>query len=258
MNIVVFDTETINTEKPFCYNIGYVIYDTENKVVKEKKDFVVEQVWHNDMLYTTAYFSNKREIYVARMRARKTIMNKFGYICQEMVRDFDFYNVKSAYAYNSPFDVRVFSYNCEWFKCNNPFDNIEIYDIRGYVHKKLAFLKEYQDFCEENKLFTENGHFSTTAETVFRFIKQDMDFVEEHTALADSLIELEILNACVDLGCEYDKKYKTYQSIKRNIDRELEINLDGCPHIFKYRSRRNSTDGNKIILKSCESVVKGE
>ena len=24
MNIMVFDTETTNLEKPFCYNIGYV------------------------------------------------------------------------------------------------------------------------------------------------------------------------------------------------------------------------------------------
>jgi hypothetical protein len=251
LNIVVFDTETVNTEKPFCYNIGYVIYDTENKVIKEKKDFVVEQVWHNDMLYTTAYFSNKREIYVARMRARKCIMDKFGYICQEMIRDFNFYNVKIAYAYNSPFDVRVFNYNCEWFKCNNPFDNIEIHDIRGYVHRKLAFANEYQEFCENHELFTENGNYSTTAETVYRFIKQDMGFVEEHTALADSLIELDILNYCVELGCEYDQVYKTYSSIPRKNPKELKVvDIDGNEHCFEYIKKRCYNDGNKIILKN--------
>ena len=29
MNILVFDTETISVDKPFCYNIGYAIYDTD-------------------------------------------------------------------------------------------------------------------------------------------------------------------------------------------------------------------------------------
>ena len=44
MNIVIFDTETTNLEKPFCYNIGYVIADTDSKQVLLKRDFVVEQV----------------------------------------------------------------------------------------------------------------------------------------------------------------------------------------------------------------------
>ena len=29
MNIMVFDTETVSVNKPFCYNIGYVIYNTD-------------------------------------------------------------------------------------------------------------------------------------------------------------------------------------------------------------------------------------
>ena len=50
MNIVVFDTETTNLEKPFCYNIGYMIVDTDSKQVVLEREFVVEQVWHNPML----------------------------------------------------------------------------------------------------------------------------------------------------------------------------------------------------------------
>ena len=88
MNIVVFDTETTNLEKPFCYNIGYVIANMESGATLLKREFVVEQVWHNDMLFTTAYYANKREIYVKRMQGRKVRMEKFGFITQQMYRDF--------------------------------------------------------------------------------------------------------------------------------------------------------------------------
>ena len=44
MNILVFDTETAGSlNKPFCYNIGYVIANTDTKEILLKKDFVVEQ-----------------------------------------------------------------------------------------------------------------------------------------------------------------------------------------------------------------------
>ena len=54
MKIVVFDTETIGLNKPWAYNIGYVIYDTETGEILEEKDFVVEQIWHNEPLFETA------------------------------------------------------------------------------------------------------------------------------------------------------------------------------------------------------------
>ncbi len=138
MNIVIFDTETTSLDKPFCYNIGYIIINVETSERVLARDFVCEQVWHNPMLFSTAYYANKRDIYVKAMRIRKTKMDKFGYICQQMIRDFKNYEVHSAYAYNSSFDEKVFNFNCDWFKCNNPFDNITIYDIRGYAHLFLC------------------------------------------------------------------------------------------------------------------------
>ena len=47
MNILVFDTETISVDKPFCYNIGYVIYDTDRHKILVKRDFVDEQICYN-------------------------------------------------------------------------------------------------------------------------------------------------------------------------------------------------------------------
>jgi hypothetical protein len=252
MNIMVFDTETTNLEKPFCYNIGYVIYDTEAHEVRVKRDFVVEQVWHNTMLFTTAYYADKRDLYINRMRARTVRMEKFGYITQQMYRDITDFEIAHAYAYNSPFDVRVFEYNCDWFKCINPFDSVAIHDIRGYVHKRIAWSEDFQNFCDTYEQFTESGNYSTTAETVYRYLTGNVDFIEEHTALADSEIELMILCQCIEQNCEWNEDYKVYRSICKNEVKQFEIiDAYGNSHTFDYTSKRkfNNDNGLRFTIK---------
>ena len=253
MNIVVFDTETTSLEKPFVYNIGYTIYDTETKTKLVSHDFVVEQIWHNRELFTTAYYAEKRAEYINRMRGKSCEMKKLGHITQLMCREFADFDVQSAFAYNSPFDDKVFEFNCEWFKIKNPFDNIPIFDIRGYVHNKIAFTQEFKDFCDANGYYTESQNYSTTAETVYRFLTNNTDFIEEHTALADSEIELDILLECINRGCEWNKEYKVYRTIQRVVDKELEVkDVDGNSHHFYYNRITNYKEKNnrtKIILK---------
>ena len=255
MNIVVFDTETTNINKPFCYNIGYVLVNVETDTILLKRDYVVEQVWHNPMLFTTAYYADKRQIYVNRMRARQVIMEKYGYITQQMIRDFKQYEIEYTFAFNSPFDTNVFDYNCEWFKTNNPFDTVKIRDIRGFVHNFIAFEQEYKDFCDQNQYYTESGNYSTTAETVYRYITNNTNFIEEHTALADSEIEWQILRYCLLKGAKIDQEYKVYHSIKTNSKKQLEIVHNGQTTLFDYIDRRDYKDTNgtrvsKIVLKN--------
>ena len=254
MNIMVFDTETTSIEKPFCYDVGYTIFDTDIMEKIVKRSFVVEQVWHNPMLFTTAYYADKREGYVSRMKGRSAILEKWGYITQQMVRDIKAYGITDAYAFNSPFDDGVFHYNCEWFKTINPFDNVKIHDIRGYVHRFLAFTTDYKKFCDDNKRYAEGGNYSTTAETVFQFITQNTEFIEEHTALADSEIECDILVECIKRGAEWNTDYKVYRSIPRNEVREFEvITADGERLAFPYTSKRKLPHDKGIRLS-----IKGE
>lgn len=250
MNICVFDTETAGSfNKPFCYNIGYVIADTETKEILVRKDFVVEQVWHNLPLFTSAYYADKREGYVKAMKGRKTVLKKFGYITREMARDFEIYGVKNAYAFNSAFDENVFNFNCDWYKCINPFDTIQVFDIRAFAIQFLVN-DEYKDFCDKFSLYTDSGNYSTTAETMFKFITNDETFVENHTALSDSEIEFEILMACSQDTEILTTVYSVPKSIERistntlTIKKNKEIIFETDYHSLTFYKSKNT-----IVLK---------
>lgn len=245
---LIYDTETTSIEKPFCYNIGYVVLDTDSKEPVLKEDFVCEQVWHNTMLYTTAYYADKKEQYIKAMRSRKTQMEKFGYICRRMARIIKEFDIHEAYAYNSSFDERVFEFNCDWFKCINPFDNVKVLDIRGYFHEILD--DNYIKWAEENSKFTESGNYSTTAEDVYRYLTNNLDFIESHTALSDSEIESDILVYCLENGCVLGKDYKAKRSIPRVVEKTFKVKKNGeellaipCTNI-QFRKKLNT-----ILLK---------
>ncbi len=249
MNICVFDTETTSLDKPFCYNIGYVILDAYSWSELCRRSYVVEQVWHNLPLFSTAYYAEKRPLYVADMRAHNTIMDKFGYICRQMMRDFNLYSVDTAFAYNSPFDEKVFEFNCDWFKCNNPFDTVEIKDIRGFAHQFLVD-DSFKKFCEEYEYFTETGNYSTTAVTMYRYVSENTDFIEAHTALDDAIIEAGILNACIENGADLNRNYAAYRSIERPQKKTLRVipaNSD-TEYQFDYYKIRINKDKTKITL----------
>lgn len=227
MRICILDTETTSLDKPFAYDVGYTIRDTENfSVPLVERSFIVEQVWHNLPLFESAYYKEKRPLYVSAMRSKKAVMDKFGYICQTMKRDFKTLGVAAVFAYNAPFDDNVFAFNCDWYKCYNPLEELPVIDIRGHAVNFLVD-EQYKLFCEENNLFTESGNYSTTAESMFRYITKDTAFNEAHTALDDSTIEAEILLETVNRGAEWIKEYKVPRSIPRITPKPLKIKING-------------------------------
>lgn len=226
MNVMVFDTETTSLDKPFCYNVGYVILNAIDKQILKKRDFVVEQIWHNFPLFASAYYADKRSVYILEMRKHNIIMDKWGYIMKQMRKDIREYNIEAAYAYNSPFDDKVFTFNCDWFKVINPFDTLPIFDIRGYANTFITDSEEYRQYCEDYGRFTDSGNYSATAETVFQYITSDPDFVEAHTALNDSEIESEILLYCLEMGAELNKAYPVEKILKRKQKHPFKVKVN--------------------------------
>lgn len=234
MNILVFDTETVDVEHAFCYNVGYTIVNIETREKLLKRDYVIEQVWENKMLFSTSYYAEKKQLYINALRGRKATIKHWGHTMQRMIKDIQEYNVEFAYAFNSPFDVRVFDFNSEWFKSSNALDYVETIDIRGLINK-LLFSDEYKAFCEENGFYTESGNYSGNAETLTKFIRQDKEFIEDHTALSDSLIEADIILYMIDkYGVDITQEGKVYATVPRETEREMVIVHNGVEHKFTY------------------------
>ena len=217
--VLVFDTETVSLDKPFMYNLGWVVLDLENGEHLEEKDYVIERVWHNIELMNTAYYKEKRPLYIKRMRARKVKMLPLSKVLSDLRKTIKKFNIKVAYAFNSRFDERVFDYNCEFYRLNNPLEQVEIRDIRKVVLGGRFNISDYKDFinkslaeCEEwakirAKFITEKGRVKTTAESIYCYLMLDCNYCEEHTALEDSKIEAKILYAYFDFPLEEEENY---------------------------------------------------
>lgn len=227
MNHLILDTETtsIDPSRSFTYNIGLCVVNDAGEVL-EARDFVIAQVWDNLPLFQSAYYADKRPIYVKAMRARKAEKIKYGFAMQEMKRIIKRHDIQACYAYNSPFDDAVIQFNCDWFHTQNAIETIPIFDIRGYAHHFICN-DDFFAFCEQNQRFTDSGNYSTTAETMFQYITGNPEFVEDHTALSDSLIEAQILLKCIAAGASPATEYEVVRTFPRITQTPFKIKVDG-------------------------------
>ena len=215
--LIVLDTETTSLDKPFCYDCSWVVMDKEHGQIVDFKANVVEQVWHNLPLFESAYYKDKRPKYIEMMRKHDMVMDKWGYIMRKLKQDIIKYDVTEVYAYNSDFDDKVITFNCDWFKCNNPLENVAVYDIWGYASQYITCNSDYQTYCEENQRFTDTGNYKGSAEVVYQFITDNAEFIEEHMGLFDSEIESQILFECINRGAEWAKGYKVNKILSRPV-----------------------------------------
>ena len=227
MSYVIFlDTETTSLDKPFCYDYSWIVMNKRTGELVDIRANVVEQIWHNAPLFESAYYKEKREKYIQMMRRHDAEMDKFGYIMGKLKHDIRQFGVTEVYAYNSDFDDKVTRFNCDWYKCINPLDNIPVFDIWGYASEFITNLPEYKRFCEQHERFTDTGNYKGSAEVVYQFITNNPDFIEEHIGLFDSEIESSILFHCIEQGAQWGKEYKVNKILPRIIPKPFTVKVD--------------------------------
>lgn len=83
-------------------------------------------------------------------------------------------------------------YNPDIFKFRGVSYNL--FDLWGMACKHTLNNNRYKDFCLENGYLTSSGtYFKSSAEVTFRYLSNNTDFDEAHTALNDAEIESAIL-----------------------------------------------------------------
>jgi hypothetical protein len=249
--IIVLDTETISVDKRFIYDVGYIIAERQTDGLYhaiEENQFIVDQIYYNEKLFKTAYYEQKRPLYVNLLRSRKAQIKKFGYITQIIAGDLRQNDIQAIFAYNSSFDKGAFDFTCDDFKVKNPFNDFEFYDLLAISNQFIHLKKEYIDFVIENNYINKSGFIITNAEKTFAFISGLEDFEEEHTSLADSRIELAILNKCIENGFDELLKY-TKKNISATEKQLFTVLHNGKSFEFPYLTKRNEPSKNRVVLK---------
>ena len=196
---IVLDTETISLEKPFVYDLGYVIVNDNGDIIA-KKSYVISQVWNNKELFATAYYADKKPLYYARLKSGYSKKVGWGHAMRYLANDIKKYGITEIYAYNSKFDSRALNFMCAWYKVVNGLGGIEIQDIMNLI-KPITKSQDFVNFCESNGYMTNHKtpQPQKKAETLYRYLTNNVDYEEEHTGLEDSLIELQILMTALGL-----------------------------------------------------------
>jgi hypothetical protein len=224
---LVVDTETANSvEQPLPYDIGWAICDKQGRIY-ERRSFVVAEVFC-DMVETmkSAYYSAKIPQYWNDLKAGTRKLKGMWDIRKTMIADMKIYNVKAVCAYNMGFDKRALNnlmryVSKSWKRWWFPFGT-EFLCIWNYACNTILNKATYIDFAIRNsdKMVSKSGNIITSAEAAYRYLIDDISFVEQHTGLEDVEIEVQILANC----------------LKQNVKFEAPIN-SACWRVLQRKSK---------------------
>lgn len=205
---IVLDTETTNSiDDPFCYDIGWAVVDAQGAVYASYS-FVVADIFLDAELMASAYFADKIPTYWEQIKSGERKLAKFSTIRKALHTCAKEYGVTKFFAHNMRFDYRSTNLTQRFLTSSKyryffPY-GAEICDTLKMARQALKNNIAYDNFCYENHFLTKRGCKRYTAEIIYRFLTNNLQFEEEHTGLADVLIEKEILKFCLQNFPEMD------------------------------------------------------
>ena len=205
---IMLDTETANTivcedgklEMNFVlpYDLGFAVIDTKGNIYEEHS-YVNEDIFCDEYtLMQSAYYANKIPDYIRDLANGKRQLKNTYEIRKILCDLIKKYNCKFVSAHNARFDYRACNNIQRWttkskYRYFFPKD-IEIWDTLKMSRDVLLKMPTYIEFCEKNGFMTKHKtpQPQLTAEVIYRYITNNVNFVEEHKGLEDVEIEIEI------------------------------------------------------------------
>ena len=210
--LLVIDTETCNTiDQPFCYDIGYAVCDRNGNIYEERSYVVAEMFIDNKELMKSAYYAEKLPQYWEDLKNGKREMKSIFNIRKQILEDMKKYSIRKVGAYNMAFDKRALNTTLRYCSKSKlrwffPF-RTTYFCIWHMACQVIMNQMSYVKFALQNGLESTSGNIQTSAESCYKFLKKQIDFVESHTGLEDVKIEVEILAEC----------YKKHKAMKTEI-----------------------------------------
>jgi len=208
LRVLMLDTETTNSiDDPIVYDLGYEIFDLDGNLY-DRNSFVNADVFCDSELMASAFFADKIPAYWSDIKRGKRELRTWRTITETLYKAIVDNDVKIICAHNARFDYRsihltqryetssrwrwVFPWGCEWW------------DTLTMAREILKDNADYETFCVANDFTTANGKPRYTAEILYKFITNDLDFAESHTGLEDVQIERKIFEYLLSLAPSID------------------------------------------------------
>ncbi len=202
MNKIMYctlDTETVGgaSNPTGTYNYGGKIHDRNGNVFASFSLLVSS---HYDDIKEDDYAKKNFPLYERYINEGKVTVVPTEEMALDIIRQLcRAYNVKYLMAYNSGFDFVKTA-------CRDLIAEREFIDIYLMTLQTITHIKKYAKFCINNGFCSASGKsVATSAESVYAYLTNNVDYSEEHTAFEDSKIEMKIFLACLATHKKFTK-----------------------------------------------------
>jgi len=195
--ILTLDTETADLTGN-VYDIAFAVH-TKDGTILETYNALVDEVFTDAKKMMGAFYASKLFTHYSKMLADGRIgFAPWWAIVAEIQRAIDEHGVTTIAAYNLGFDRRVMrnthrALGYEGAICPSGLQQLDIWQFACETKLSQA---TYKKLALDSGWVSSAGNIKTGAEYAYRFCSGDFGFIEDHTALSDALIEVEILAAC--------------------------------------------------------------